>query len=84
MAKHGSQRGSTGLGVLFLLSVFAPMLVLAILWALAAGVGQAGATRDAFMDVMVWVLMASGVVLVIEEVVLVAATSLRRSDRDPV
>lgn len=82
MAKNDNQRGSTGLGALFLLSVFGPMAVLAILWALASGVGQAGAMRDAFMDAMVWVLMASGAVLVVEEVVLVAATSFGRSGRD--
>lgn len=82
MAKSDNLRGSTGLGAVFLLSVFGPMFVLAILWALAAGVGQSGATRDAFMNAMIWVLMVSGVVLVIEEVLLIAATSLRRSGQD--
>ena len=78
MTKDGYGRGSTTLGAIFLLSVFGPMAVLAILWALAAGVGQPGAMRDMFSNMMIWVLLPAGAVLFIEEVVLIAATTFRR------
>lgn len=81
MKDQGNQRGSAQLGAIFLLSVLGPMAVLAVLWALAAGVGQPGSARDAFMDLMVWVLMISGVVLIVEEAVLIAATWFKPRSR---
>lgn len=76
MTTGGYSRGSTALGAIFLFSVFGPMAILAVLWALAAGVGQGGAIRDTFMNLMIWVLLPSGAVLIVEEVVLIAATAL--------
>jgi len=78
MASRGYEHGTTALGAIFLISVFGPMIVLAVLWGLAAGVGQSGAVRDALMNAMIWVLLVSGAVLVVEEILLVAATSFRR------
>lgn len=81
VSRSGNSSGSPLLGAIFLLSVFGPMVLLALLWGAAAGVGEAGAMRDAFMNAMIWVLMVSGAVLVVEEFVLIAVTSLggRRS-----
>ena len=82
MARSGYHRGSTGLGALFLISVFGPMALLAVLWALAAGVGNPGPMRDLFMNLMIWVLLVAGVVLVVEEAALLALTWVRRRKAD--
>ncbi|MBX7248615.1 MAG: hypothetical protein K1X35_06120 [Caulobacteraceae bacterium] len=79
MGARGYEHGSAPLGVLFLVSVFGPMALLAAIWALAAGVGQNGPVRDLAGEAMVWVLLVSGVVLTIEEAVLFFATLLGRS-----
>jgi len=70
MAKVAHDRGSNRMGAFVIASVFGPMLLLALLWAGAVGVGESGSTRDAFGSVMVLVLLASGLLLIIEEVVL--------------
>ncbi len=76
-------RGSAVLGWIFIISVFGPMLVLTALWAIAAGVGagsgEFGSTHDRIMDLMVWALLFSGVVLTAEAAFGVAARSLRGS-----
>lgn len=81
MDKGGYDRGSTPLGALFLISVFGPMAVLAILWALVAGVGNPGATRDFLMDLMVWVLLVAGAVLLVEETVLIGFSWFKRNNK---
>jgi hypothetical protein len=62
------------LGWMMLISVFGPMLILTVLWGVAAASGAAGVSnptgaspfRDSIMDAMVWVLMLSGVGMTIE------------------
>lgn len=78
MANDGNGQGSTPLGAMFLISVFGPMALLALLWALAAGVGAPGAARDFFMDLMIWVLLGAGAVLLVEEAALIALTWFKR------
>lgn len=62
------------MGTIFIASVFGPMALLAVLWICAAGigvaVGEASAARDFIGSLMVWVLLGSGVVLIIEEATL--------------
>lgn len=78
MAKPNERRGSAALGWMMLISVFGPMLTLAILWAVAAASGASGVNnpsgaspfRDTIMDLMVWVLMLSGVGITIEAVLI--------------
>jgi len=66
------QRGSGTLGALFLLSIFGPMIALAILWGVAAAVGSGGGdglgARDAIFTAMVWVGLVSAAAITAEAV----------------
>ena len=70
MARNSERRGSNWLGIVFMVSVFGPMILLAILWAIAAGVAENGTVRDQAGLLMVWVLLGAGIVVIIEEAVL--------------
>jgi hypothetical protein len=78
MAKVNERRGSAALGWMMLISVFGPMIALAVLWGIAAASGASGNTnptgaspfRDSIMDMMVWVLMLSGLAITIEGLVI--------------
>ncbi|MBX7249111.1 MAG: hypothetical protein K1X35_08740 [Caulobacteraceae bacterium] len=78
MASVSGKRGSSVLGWMMLISVFGPMLALAILWGIAAASGAGGngnptgasPFRDAIMNLMVWVLMISGIAVAIEGLVI--------------
>ena len=81
--RANERRGSAALGWLVLGSVFGPMLVLLALWivvAVSAGPSASGqsSTREAAMAMMIWVLMASGALLVVEGVLLLVLAPLRR------
>ncbi len=85
MANTTERRGSALLGWMMIISVFGPMLTLAILWGVAAASGAAGVSnptgaspfRDAIMSAMVWVLMLSGIVMTIEGVLILVFRGLR-------
>ena len=74
MASVTERRGSALLGWMMVISVFGPMLVLTVLWGVAAASGASGVSnptgaspfRDSIMDMMVWVLMISGAGMAIE------------------
>ena len=89
MANLTERRGSALLGWMMLISVFGPMLALAILWGVAAASGAAGVSnptgaspfRDAIMSAMVWVLMLSGVVMAVEGLLILIFRGLRGGSR---
>lgn len=66
----GPQRGSAAIGWIFMASVFGPMLLVALLWMMSAGLGVDGgdvrSARDRVGDLMVMALMASGLLLALE------------------
>lgn len=78
MANPNTRRGSALLGWMMLISVFGPMLTLTVLWAVAAASGAAGVSnptgaspfRDTIMNLMVWVLMLSGIAITIEGILI--------------
>lgn len=81
--RGNQRRGSSALGWLVLGSVFGPMLILLALWIVvlvSGGTGPEGqsSTREAAMAMMIWVLMASGVLLTIEGLVIALLAPLRR------
>jgi len=81
--RDNQRRGSSALGWLVLGSVFGPMLALLALWIVvlvSGGTGPEGqsSTREAAMAMMIWVLMASGVLLTVEGVVIALLAPLRR------
>ena len=78
MASRGYEDGSVGLGAVFLASVFGPMAILAALWALAAGAGATGPTRDFAGQAMVWVLLVAGLIITVEEAILIGMSAFKR------
>jgi hypothetical protein len=78
MAKPNERRGSSLLGWMMLISVFGPMLALTVLWAIVAASGAGGVSnptgaspfRDQMMNLMVWVLMLSGIGVTVEGAVI--------------
>jgi len=74
MANTTGRRGSALLGWMMLITVFGPMLALAVLWGIAAASGASGVSnptgaspfRDTILNAMVWVLMLSGIGVTIE------------------
>ncbi len=87
MAKTNERRGSAMLGSMMLISVFGPMLILTVLWGIAAASGAAGVNssagsspfRDSIMDLMVWVLILSGIGVTVEAVLIAVFRGLKRS-----
>lgn len=86
MAGNTERRGSSTLGWMMLISVFGPMLILTVLWGVAAASGAAGVSsstgaspfRDSIMDMMVWVLMLSGIGLTVEGALILLFRALKR------
>ncbi len=82
MSNSESRRGSAPLGWMFLASVFGPMALLAVAWAVVGALGTSSAeihdARVAVMDVMVMILLVAGGVLFCETLVLVVARLARR------
>ena len=82
MSSIGGKRGSAPLGWIFLVSVFGPMALLAVAWAVVGALGSSSGevhdTRAAVMDVMVMVLLVAGGVLFCETLVLFVARLARR------
>lgn len=82
MSNSGSRRGSAPLGWMFLASVFGPMALLAVAWAVVGALGTSSGeihdARVAVMDVMVMILLVAGGVLFCETLVLVVARLARR------
>lgn len=76
------KRGSAPLGWIFLASVFGPMALLAVAWAVVGALGSSSGdihdARASVMDVMVMVLLVAGGVLFCETLVLVVARLARR------
>ncbi len=82
MSNMQAKRGSAPLGWMFLASVFGPMVLLAVAWAVVGALGSSAGdvhdARTAVMDVMVMVLLVAGGVLFCETLVLVFASLARR------
>jgi len=76
------QRGSSLAGALFLVSIFGPMIAVAILWSIAAAAGgnspDSVGIREGLMTGMIWVLLISGAVIVVEAVLAVLFSGFRR------
>lgn len=82
MGSRGYEHGSAVLGTLFTVSVFGPMAILAALWAFAVGQGQAGDLRDLAGELMIWVLLVSGLIVTVGECGLILATIFQREKID--
>ena len=82
MSTVEGKRGSAPLGWMFLASVFGPMVLLAVAWAVVGALGSSAGdvhdARTAVMDVMVMVLLVAGGVLFCETLVLVVTSLARR------
>ena len=86
MAKTNERRGSAMLGSMMLISVFGPMLILTVLWGIAAASGASGVNssagpspfRDAVMDLMIWVLSLSGIGMTVQAVLIAIFRGLKR------
>ena len=82
MSDIQGKRGSAPLGWMFLASVFGPMALLAVAWAVVGALGSSAGdvhdTRTAVMDLMVMVLLVAGGVLFCETLVLVVEGLARR------
>ena len=82
--RNSERRGSAALGWIVLGTVFLPYFVLAALWVVVgvsgAGAGSSGQSqlRDFLMDLMIWVLMATGAAQVVAAVLIFVLGSVRR------
>lgn len=76
------QRGSSLLGAVFLISVFGPMIAMALLWGLTAAVGggsaESASIREGLMTGMIWVLLLAGAAILVEAILAVVALAGRR------
>lgn len=81
--RDSEKRGSATLGWLVLGAVFGPMLALGVLWIIVGVSGGPGATgqsstREAAMELMIWVLLVSGAAQVVLGVLVLLLAPLRR------